>query len=278
MSDLHLHRRRSAERITELVTSRLAAGRLDLVLLTGDYMDRPGDEPPAMEFFARLHARVRPKYGFFGVLGNHDSPLLRSLIIRDCPWLNLLDGRAVALGSGGLLIAGLDGDISRQADPQALWQAITRVEATARRGSHVKPDDEPLSTGPEQPRPSSPGGQGPQELSRRRESFILLLAHHPTWLPVAADLDIDLMLSGHTHGGQIRLPGRRALFNSTDLPPHLSSGLIRHQNTLAVVTRGLGETLLPFRFLCPRQLPILTLNHGPLPGQWTSQIVNLDPW
>jgi predicted MPP superfamily phosphohydrolase len=106
----------------------------------------------------------------------------------------------------------------------------------------------------------------------------MVLSHLPMTLPVLADLGVDVMLCGHTHGGQIRpLPGC-VIYNSTDWPLHLTSGLLRHQNTLCATSRGLGEAGLPLRVFCPPQLPLFTLRRGPLPGRHTLGIDNLQAW
>jgi predicted MPP superfamily phosphohydrolase len=86
------------------------------------------------------------------------------------------------------------------------------------------------------------------------------------------------MFSGHTHGGQCRLPTGRALINSTDLPLRLTSGLLRHKNTICLVSRGLGEVHMPLRAFCPPQLPVYTLRVGPMHGQFTHRIENVLPW
>jgi hypothetical protein len=106
----------------------------------------------------------------------------------------------------------------------------------------------------------------------------LMLAHYPGYLPTAADLGVDLVFSGHTHGGQCRIPPNRALHNSSDLPMHLTSGILRHQRTLCVVSRGLGESLLPLRLFCPPHIPVYTIRRGPLAGEATGAMVNLRPW
>ena len=106
----------------------------------------------------------------------------------------------------------------------------------------------------------------------------MLLSHYPTYLPVAADLGVDVVFSGHTHGGQCRLARQVVPFNSCDLPMDLTAGLLRHRDTLCAVSRGLGETFLPLRVLCPPQLPVYTLRRGPLPGSPTQHVENVQPW
>jgi hypothetical protein len=105
-----------------------------------------------------------------------------------------------------------------------------------------------------------------------------MLSHYPMYLPTVADMGVDLMFSGHTHGGQWRVPFAGALYNSSDLPMFLSSGILRHRRTLCVVSRGLGETWLPIRFFCPPHMPLYTLHRGPLPGQHTDRLENVQPW
>lgn len=113
---------------------------------------------------------------------------------------------------------------------------------------------------------------------RRQDVLRLAMVHVPEALPSLADLGVDLMLAGHTHGGQVRLPGGRALRNSTWLPLSLTSGLLRHRDTLGVISRGVGEINLPFRLFCAPQAPLYTLRQGPLPGAATDEIAMLEAW
>ena len=153
--------------------------------------------------------------------------------------IHWLDNTVARPGRLPLALCGLDGDITRRPDPVELAGHLGRDDGAA---------------------------------------FRILLSHFPTALGTASDLGIHLLLAGHTHGGQLRLLWRRALYNSTDLPLHLSAGVLRHRDTLAVVSRGLGETALPLRLFCPRQLPIVQLKRGPLPGERTDLIANVLPW
>lgn len=107
----------------------------------------------------------------------------------------------------------------------------------------------------------------------------LMLTHWPSWISTAADLGVDVMFTGHTHGGQIRLPNNRALYNSCDLPLSMSSGVLRHRDTLVAISRGLGEVgPPPLRIFCPPHIPVYTLRRGPTPGQPTQQVVRVLKW
>ena len=85
------------------------------------------------------------------------------------------------------------------------------------------------------------------------------LAHSPDLLDDPAVGELDLLLAGHTHGGQVHLPGVGPVFASCRHPRRRAAGLVRENGTLLYVTRGVGEGL-PFRLGCPRELTLLTLN------------------
>jgi uncharacterized protein len=87
----------------------------------------------------------------------------------------------------------------------------------------------------------------------------LVLAHDPYWfshLPAGP----HLMLSGHTHGGQICLPGIGPLTNKSRAPLRWSSGLIVENGRYLYVTRGLGTSGLPIRFPAPPEFAVLEVS------------------
>lgn len=91
----------------------------------------------------------------------------------------------------------------------------------------------------------------------RDDEFKLLLAHNPTILRRAARADIDLVLSGHTHGGQVTLRSEK---NHSGRPRRrILRGLGRRANTQIYVTRGLGTVVLPIRYGCPPEVSLLEL-------------------
>ncbi len=97
-----------------------------------------------------------------------------------------------------------------------------------------------------------------RELSAETEEFTLLLAHRPEDVDLYAEVGIDLALTGHTHGGQVRLPLIGAVFAPTQgVFPAYSAGLYEVGETQMYLSRGLGG--FP-RFLCRPELPVIELH------------------
>ncbi len=91
------------------------------------------------------------------------------------------------------------------------------------------------------------------------EAVTVLLAHSPDIILEPAALGMDLVLSGHTHGGQVRLPLIGPLYVNTELGKAYHQGLHRFGGSWLYVNRGVGTRGLPIRFLCPPELTIITL-------------------
>jgi len=93
-------------------------------------------------------------------------------------------------------------------------------------------------------------------LLRGANGTVMLLAHDPRRLTEAAGLGIPLVLSGHTHGGQIVLPGVGAVA-AAKFP--VVAGLGRQNRTTMFVSRGVGTVYVPVRINCPPEVAVLTL-------------------
>jgi uncharacterized protein len=92
------------------------------------------------------------------------------------------------------------------------------------------------------------------------ERFGFAVMHSPDSAPEAAALGYDLVVAGHTHGGQVRLPFLGALITNCSMPPRLVSGLIRMGDTVLHTSPGLGTSkYAPFRFWCRPEATILEL-------------------
>jgi hypothetical protein len=97
-------------------------------------------------------------------------------------------------------------------------------------------------------------------LARGSAPATVLLSHTPSRLVEASALGLPLMLSGHTHGGQVVLPGLGAIA-ARSFPIVAGSG--RRENTSAFVSRGVGTVYLPVRVSCPPEVVVLTLEAPP---------------
>lgn len=92
------------------------------------------------------------------------------------------------------------------------------------------------------------------------DRFGVAVMHSPDSAPEAAALGYGLILAGHTHGGQVRLPGVGALVTNCSMPPRLASGLIRMGSAVLHTSRGLGTSkYAPFRFWCRPEATYLEL-------------------
>lgn len=166
-------------------------------------------------------ASLQAPSGVFGVLGNHDyfADTEALLGVLDGTSLRLLRNQAVALERGGA----------------RLWVAGV--------------DD--LSTGHDDldaALRAIPEGEA-----------TILLSHSPDLVEEASDRGVSLMVSGHTHGGQVCLPGLGPLFCFSRFYRRYAAGRFQVGPTALYVNRGLGKALLPFRFLCRPEVTFLTL-------------------
>lgn len=226
LADLHV---RSARPFHDRIIDAVAASPCDLLALLGDYQHDVGHEAPAAHLLGRIVRASQPRCGRIGVWGNHDTPALRARLAHlPITWLA---NAAHPLPTVPLTLLGLDCHKYERQRPRADFLAAC---------CDVPPYFDPT---PDSPR------------------CTVLLSHLPTWLPQAADLDIDLVLAGHTHGGQLRLPPKFALRNNTpNWPLAWSAGHLQLARTHQLTTRGLGEGARDgLRLFCPPQILSVTL-------------------
>jgi uncharacterized protein len=93
-------------------------------------------------------------------------------------------------------------------------------------------------------------------LTRGASGTVILLAHDPRRLTEAAMLKIPIVLSGHTHGGQVVVPGIGAIA-AQKFP--VVAGIARRDRTTMFVSRGVGTVYVPVRVNCPPEVAVLTL-------------------
>jgi hypothetical protein len=92
--------------------------------------------------------------------------------------------------------------------------------------------------------------------------FSILLSHSPEIIQELGEYSFDLCLCGHTHGGQIRLPGIGAVFTHVKIRREFVSGFWQYKRMTGYTTRGVGSSGVPVRFFCSPEVVILTLTNG----------------
>lgn len=102
-----------------------------------------------------------------------------------------------------------------------------------------------------------------QTMRGMTDGFRILLAHTPELAVEAADAGYGLYLAGHTHGGQICLPGGRPLITGLDINHGLASGSWRIDAMHGYTNRGLGVGAVPIRINCPAEIALLRLRSVP---------------
>jgi len=90
---------------------------------------------------------------------------------------------------------------------------------------------------------------------------VVLLAHSPEIIRRSLDPRIRLLLCGHTHGGQICLPGGKAIYSNMSLPLKFASGRHQLEHAILYVSRGLGSSRIPLRFNCLPEITLFTLTN-----------------
>jgi predicted MPP superfamily phosphohydrolase len=232
------------ERVVELVNALGA----DLIALTGDYVSEPvtmtylrdrilrlpnpifRHSPNAAAVFGtcipRL-AQIEAPFGLLAVLGNHDH-WVDAAVGREhlaAAGIRSIDNRHVVLeqGDAALVVAGVDD----------LWEGVQDLEA-AFKGA-------------------PPAAEAPR----------LVLCHNPDY-GVDPALDrhrVSLMLSGHTHGGQVTIPGLGAPVLPID-HRQFARGLVRTPWGQVYVSRGVGQTMPPMRILTRPEIAVIQLRVG----------------
>lgn len=92
------------------------------------------------------------------------------------------------------------------------------------------------------------------------EQFTILLSHRPELFELYCDYDLDLVLTGHVHGGQFRIPGIGGIIGpGQGLLPDYDAGLYSKENTKMILSRGLGQSIIPFRLNNPPELVVVVL-------------------
>lgn len=92
-----------------------------------------------------------------------------------------------------------------------------------------------------------------------KDDFVILSYHNPNYFPKLNNSNVDLALSGHTHGGQINLFGYSPMVAYAVNEKQYLSGLFEENGSKLIVTNGIGESKIPLRIMARPQVTIVTL-------------------
>lgn len=235
-----LHSRCFGKQNTRLLKVILAQSP-DVVVATGDMLDRKRGHGIGFSCLARL---LTPHVPVYAIRGNHEQYMAvhtaeRAILQRyedelHLAGVTLLQDRMATYARNGakLLFYGL-----------TLPVFCYRPPAAHNPNAYLTPD------------------MVAQHIGVADENHCcILLAHSPMFFSSYAKWGADLVLSGHIHGGLIRLPGLGGLFSPYHtFFPKYDAGLFWQQDTAMIVSRGLGDSRLRFRINNPPEVVVLTL-------------------
>lgn len=235
LSDFHFTRRRY---FVERFFDRLATLEVDFVFLTGDLIDEAG----GIAFCAEQLKKLKPKKGIYAVLGNHDYRIYGLHKI----WKWILTGKH-------------DSDLRPETEQlkQALIQAGVRLLINQNISLPLADGHEIALIGIDDPITGhanlNQSFQGVENGALR-----IALVHTPIIFSLLRRRKIDIAFSGHTHGGQIRLPGVGPVPWVRFLEPIIDS--TDRYGFIGLITRGMGaHPSTPFRFFCRPEAVLVRL-------------------
>lgn len=225
------------EKIREIVTTTNEQNP-DVVVMLGDYVSEWGDGSLKMpvETIAANLAGIQSTYGVFAVLGNHDGDYDddRVAAALGAQGYNVLQNEVAAIEKGGqrLRFFGMK-------DHLKLAGGWLRISADSKK-----------------------------YLSTTGTGDIIVLQHSPDILPVIAgeysvSPDLRLILAAHTHGGQVRFPILGSMIVPSGFGQKYARGHILDKGVDMFVTSGIGTSVLPFRFMVPPEIVVLTIKSEP---------------
>lgn len=225
LSDLHLE---GLVLDSTLLQTQVNAQNPDLLVLTGDLISNRKDLDKVSEYLQPLKAR----FGKYMVMGNNDySHFSRSLfnryleLLQGIGWVPLIND-AELLNALNLWVIGVDDPATAHDDVALAYSKISKTASS-----------------------ESP--------------FRLVLSHSTDSLDDIAKYGADLLLTGHTHGGQIRLPGLKPFITNTYLGDKgIYEGYHVIKNVPLYINRGIGESGIPLRFNVPPEITVFTLHKG----------------
>ncbi len=229
ISDLHAGIRRGGAFGVKRVVDEANALQPDIVVLLGDMVHKGRHASRYLPLLAELEARD----GIWATLGNHEHAFVwHSRYLRPSHGPSVEQWRRMYAEAGIELL--VNEAIPLEKGGSGIW--LVGVD-----DAYSGCDDLPTALD-----------------SVQKNDFCLAITHSPDLIDDPHIPEVDLVLAGHTHGGQMLFPLLGSLFAPCRNPRERAAGLIRTQDTMMYVTRGVGEGM-PIRFRSPREMPLITL-------------------
>ena len=208
----------------------LSQAEPDIIVLTGDLIDsRQTDLDVALEFAWQAGKIARVYY----VSGNHEARVMEYEELKK----SLMDAGVTMLDNQKV-------EISREGENITLMG----IDDPSFQENYLFGDAEGVAK------------QAISDLQDASDGYTILLSHRPELFDTYVDSGVDLVFSGHAHGGQFRLPfvGGLVAPNQGFFPKY-DAGQFTEENTTMIVSRGVGNSIIPFRINNPPELVVVEL-------------------
>ncbi|MGM0365802.1 MAG: metallophosphoesterase [Actinomycetota bacterium] len=272
LSDFHLRKNRKGKKLFKFVQG-LGNYEVDLLFVTGDLVEKDENIDYLVEMLKPLKAR----YGKFAVLGVHDyynksvTEFLKNMVKRKKSYRRQNDITRLKEELGAVGIKVLQNQIEEIASPD---NDIKGIRVAGIDDPILQRSDVALAFGENKSTKKDIAyyrEKYPEYFKLKGKDFHLLeenvrlllcLVHTPDSHTIVdlAERGADMVFSGHTHGGQVRLPLAGAVLTGCRLSPRFASGLFYFKKFVLYVSRGLSEgRYSQFRFFCPPEASIIRL-------------------
>lgn len=274
LSDFHLRKSFKGKRLFDFIQT-LKGQKYDLILITGDMVENISNA----DYLVRMLSPLEARYGKFAVYGVHDHynkafyEFAKNMFRRRRNYdaandtrelskklktvgVDVLsnESRILKIPGGGIEIIGLDEPVVGKLDLDEAFSAIDPLkEGDIVNGSNYREISSELF---------DMDGTCIHRINQKGRLRLAML-HTPDSYVLATlhKKDVDIVFSGHTHGGQVRLPLVGAIISGCMIKTKFASGLFYLKKMVLYISRGLGEgKYSQFRCYCPPEASIITIN------------------
>ncbi len=220
--------------LNDAIFSSLYTEKPDVIVLTGDLLDsRKTDIEIAVDFVSRL-VEIAPVYY---VTGNHEC----NVSIKN---QSAFDNMIVDLKALGVVVLRNESiEITLQNNETINLFGINDPYFHCEYESEVGVTTDSLCS----------------LFNVDKSEFNVLLAHHPEQLDIYSKYNFDLVFSGHAHGGQVRIFNKALIAPDQGLFPEFTDGEYKSGDTTLIVSRGIGNSVIPLRVFCRPHLIYLEI-------------------